>query len=233
MSHADFLTAPFDAPVDLPDLDPSSASRFYNRELSWLGFNWRVVQEAENPRVPLLERIRFLSISADNLDEFCTVRVAGLRELARAGNTTPGIDGLSPAQQLVEIDENIRNLMHTQQRVLGELHEQMQAQNISILEINDLTDEDRAYLHEFFLSQVFAVLSPLAIDPAHPFPFIPNTGYALALQLQRKSDKRNLQALLPIPAQIDRFIAIPSESGHRFLPLDSLLVLKISDLFPG
>jgi polyphosphate kinase len=233
MSHADFLTAPFDAPTDLPDLDPTSASRFYNRELSWLGFNWRVLQEAENPRVPLLERLRFLSISADNLDEFYTVRVAGLRELARAGNITPGIDGLSPAEQLVLINENARNLMHTQQRVLGELHQQMEAENIKILELDDLTDADRVFLKEFFLTQVFAVLSPLAIDPAHPFPFIPNTGYALALQLQRKRDKRNLQALLPIPAQIDRFISVPSETGHRFLPLEALLVLNIPGLFPG
>ena len=151
MSHADFLTAPFDAPTDLPDLDPTSASRFYNRELSWLGFNWRVLQEAENPRVPLLERLRFLSISADNLDEFYTVRVAGLRELARAGNITPGIDGLSPAEQLVLINENARNLMHTQQRVLGELHQQMEAENIKILELDDLTDADRVFLKEFFL----------------------------------------------------------------------------------
>jgi polyphosphate kinase len=233
MSHADFLTAPFDAPTDLPDLDPTSASRFYNRELSWLGFNWRVLQEAENPRVPLLERLRFLSISADNLDEFYTVRVAGLRELARAGNITPGIDGLSPAEQLVLINENARNLMHTQQRVLGELHQQMEAENIKILELDDLTDADRVFLKEFFLTQVFAVLSPLAIDPAHPFPFIPNTGYALALQLQRKRDKRNLQALLPIPAQIDRFISVPSETGHRFLPLEALLVLNTPGLFPG
>jgi polyphosphate kinase len=233
MSHADFLKAPFDAPTHLPDLDPSSADRFYNRELSWLGFNWRVLQEAENQRVPLLERLRFLSISADNLDEFYTVRVAGLRELARAGNVTPGIDGLSPAEQLKLIDENARDLMYTQQRVLGELHKEMEAQDITILQLDDLTDDDRVFLKDFFLSQVFAVLSPLAIDPAHPFPFIPNTGYALALQLQRKRDKRNLQALLPIPAQIDRFISIPSAKGHRFLPLEALLVLNISGLFPG
>lgn len=233
MSHADFLTAPFDAPTQLPDFDPTSAGRFYNRELSWLGFNWRVVQEAENPRVPLLERLKFLSISAGNLDEFYTVRVAGLRELARAGNTTPGIDGLTPAEQLVLINENARNLMFTQQRVLGELRKEMEAQDITILGLDDLSGDDRAFLKNFFLTQVFAVLSPLAIDPAHPFPFIPNTGYVLALQLQRQRDKRNLQALLPIPAQIDRFIAVPSEKGHRFLPLEALLILNIDGLFSG
>ena len=234
MTHADFLTSDFPPATDLPGLDIHGPSRFYNRELSWLGFNWRVVEEAENPRVPLLERVRFLSISANNLDEFYTVRVAGLRELAMAGNTTPAADGLSPAEQLVLIDQNARSLMETQQRVLGDLLIELEDQNICVLRAEDLTPADRKYLEEVFLTQVFAVLSPLAIDPAHPFPFIPNTGYALALQLERSSDKRPLQALLPIPAQIDRFIALPASEGHnRFLPLEELLVLNIASLFPG
>ncbi|WP_299687572.1 RNA degradosome polyphosphate kinase [uncultured Tateyamaria sp.] len=232
MTNADFLKSDFPAPQTLPDLDTSSPARFFNRELSWLGFNWRVLEEAENPRVPLLERLRFLSISAGNLDEFYTVRVAGLRELAMAGNTTPAADGLSPAEQLVLINEDARNLLAQQQRVLTGLKAEMEAQGISILSPEDLSESDRAHLAKVFLSRVFAVLSPLAIDPAHPFPFIPNMGYALALQLERKSDKRSLQALLPIPAQIDRFVALPGE-GHRFLPLEELLVLHIPDLFPG
>ncbi|MEP4978528.1 RNA degradosome polyphosphate kinase [Ascidiaceihabitans sp.] len=233
MSHADFLKAPFDAGVEMPDLDLDGPGRFYNRELSWLGFNWRVVEEAENPRVPLLERLRFLSISADNLDEFYTVRVAGLRELAQAGNTTPAADGLTPAEQLVLINDNARNLMQTQQRVLTALRAEMEAEKIKILRAADLTDADRTHLEQVFLIEVFAVLSPLAIDPAHPFPFIPNTGYVLALQLERSKDKRSLQALLPIPAQIDRFIAVPGGDGHRFLPLEELLVMNIGGLFPG
>ncbi|MEM9872637.1 MAG: RNA degradosome polyphosphate kinase [Pseudomonadota bacterium] len=232
MTNADFLKSDFAAPQELPDLDPVSPGRFFNRELSWLSFNWRVLEEAENPRVPLLERLRFLSISAGNLDEFYTVRVAGLRELAMAGNTTPAADGLSPAEQLVLIDEDARNLLAEQQRVLTGLKAEMEAQGICILGLDDLTDDDRTHLAGVFLSRVFAVLSPLAIDPAHPFPFIPNMGYALALQLERKSDKRSLQALLPIPAQIDRFVALPGD-GHRFLPLEELLVLHIPDLFPG
>ncbi|WP_436397580.1 RNA degradosome polyphosphate kinase [Roseobacter sp. S98] len=234
MTHADFLSADFPEPTAFPDLDPEGPARFFNRELSWLGFNWRVVEEAENTRVPLLERLRFLSISANNLDEFYTVRVAGLRELAHAGNTTPGSDGLTPAEQLVLIDQNARSLMETQQKVLLKLLAEMEAKNISVLRSSDLTEADRTYLEEVFLTQVFAVLSPLAIDPAHPFPFIPNTGYALALQLERKSDKRPLQALLPIPAQIDRFIALPAPDGHnRFLPLEELLVMNVQGLFPG
>ena len=234
MSDADFLTALFDPPVDLPELDLTGPGRFYNRELSWLGFNWRVVEEAENPRVPLLERLRFLSISADNLDEFYTVRVAGLRELAQAGNTTPAADGLTPAEQLVLINQNARVLMMRQQLVLVDLLRELDDQNIMLEGPNDLSKDDLKALDDVFLNKVFAVLSPLAIDPAHPFPFLPNTGFALAVQLERLSDKKPLQALLPIPAQIDRFVTLPAPEGcKRFLPLEELLVLKIPDLFPG
>jgi polyphosphate kinase len=182
----------------------------------------------------LLERLRFLSISANNLDEFYTVRVAGLRELAQAGNTTPAADGLSPAEQLVLINEDARKLMLTQQSTLSDLMTEMDAQNIMLERAADLDKTDLAYLEDVFLNQVFAVLSPLAIDPAHPFPFIPNTGYALALQLERTADKRPLQALLPIPAKIDRFVALPAPEGcQRFLPLEDLLVLNVPGLFPG
>ena len=234
MIDANFLEAAFPQAVDIIALDPQGPGRFINRELSWLAFNWRVLGEAENPRVPLLERLRFLSISAVNLDEFYTVRVAGLRELAQAGNTTPAADGLTPAEQLVLINDDARDLMMNQQRVLVALMEEMDAQNIMLERSADLTDEDRTYLADVFLNQVFAVLSPLAIDPAHPFPFIPNTGYALALQLERRSDKRPLQALLPIPAKIDRFVKLPAPFGVlRYLPLEDLLVLHIPDLFPG
>ena len=234
MTNADFLESAFVPPQDMPDLDITGPGRFYNRELSWLGFNWRVLEEAKNPRVPLLERLRFLSISAGDLDEFYTVRVAGLRELAQAGNTTPASDGLTPAQQLVLINEDARKLMTEQQRVLVDLMSEMDDQNIMLERAADLDAADLAYLDDVFLHRVFAVLTPLAIDPAHPFPFIPNTGYALALQLERTSDKRPLQALLPIPAQIDRFVALPAAEGSlRFLPLEDLLVLKVPGLFPG
>lgn len=232
MTNADFLSSDFPEPISLPKLDTAGPQRFFNRELSWLGFNWRVLEEAKNPRVPLLERLRFLSISAGNLDEFYTVRVAGLRELAIAGNTTPAADGLTPAEQLVLINENARQLILRQTKVLAGLKAEMEDHGISILTPGDLTADDKKHLAEVFLNRVFAVLSPLAIDPAHPFPFIPNTGYALALQLERSKDKRALQALLPIPAQIDRFVALPGP-GHRFLPLEELLVLNIPSLFPG
>ena len=234
MTQADFLKAPFSDPVALPEDEIAGPGRFFNRELSWLGFNWRVLEEAENTRVPLLERLRFLSISANNLDEFYTVRVAGLRELAQAGNTTPAADGLTPAEQLVLINADARRLMERQQKVYAQLRAEMEAENILILDRHGLSDQDAAFLGEVFLSNVFPVLSPLAIDPAHPFPFIPNTGFSLALQLERARDSRPLQALLPIPHQIDRFVSLPERDGVlRFLPLEELLLLHFDSLFPG
>jgi polyphosphate kinase len=234
MTQADFLKASFAEPVDIPDLDITGPGRFHNRELSWLGFNWRVLEEAENQRVPLLERVRFVSISATNLDEFYTVRVAGLRELAHAGNHTPAQDGLTPAEQLVLIDEDARRLMQEQQRIFDELRREMAAEKIQILTRDDIPADEKPFLLDIFLNKVFPVLSPLAVDPAHPFPFIPNTGFSLALQLERRRDKRMLMALLPIPHQIDRFIALPeTDAGHRFIPLEELLLLFIDKMFPG
>ncbi|MEL7280323.1 MAG: RNA degradosome polyphosphate kinase [Pseudomonadota bacterium] len=234
MTDADFLKSPMPAPVEMPDLDLNGPDRFYNRELSWIGFNWRVLEEASNPRVPLLERLRFLSISATNLDEFYNVRVAGLRELAREGNTTPAHDGLTPAEQLKLIDEEARRLLQHQQDTYETLKAEMEVENIFILTRDDLTEDDRAYLEGAFMNKVFPVLSPLAIDPAHPFPFIPNLGYTLALQLKTRDGKRTLKALLPIPGQIDRFLTLPSEEGtHRALPLEELLLLNIDSIFPG
>ncbi len=234
MTHADFLKSPFDAAKTLPADEWDGPKRFFNRELSWLAFNWRVLEEAENPRVPLLERLRFLSISATNLDEFFTVRVAGLQELADAGNTTPAADGLSPAQQLVLINADARELLQEQQRVWNELRLLMEGENILLLDAETLSEADKKFAEDFFLTQVFPVLSPLAIDPAHPFPFIPNEGFALALKLESLTTKRPLQALLPIPHQIDRFVALPSDGNtQRYLPLEELLLLHLGALFPG
>lgn len=233
-SPADFLNAPFPAPTEIPEPQRTGPKRFGNRELSWLGFNWRVLDEARNPKVPLLERLRFVSISATNLDEFYTVRVAGLRELAKEGNTTPAADGLTPAEQLVMIDKDARRLLQAQQQAWNELKREMEDEGIHLLTRSKLTKADREHLEDYFLNQVFPVLSPLAIDPAHPFPFIPNTGFCLALQLERDSDGRPLQALLPIPHQIDRFAPLPAKAGeHRFLPLEELLLIHVGMLFPG
>ncbi|MFZ1727815.1 MAG: RNA degradosome polyphosphate kinase [Albidovulum sp.] len=231
MTQADFLKADFATPVTLPEAETAGARRFFNREQSWLAFNWRVLDEARNPRVPLLERLRFLSISATNLDEFYTVRVAGLRELARAGNAMPADDGRSPTEQLVLINEDARRLMQAQQSCWNKLKREMEAVGIMLLTRGKLTKRDATFAQDYFLNKVFPVLSPLAIDPAHPFPFIPNTGFCLALQLERATDRRPLQALLPIPQQIARFVALPGDA--RFLPLEELLLLHLSSLFPG
>ena len=231
MTQADFLKTPFPAPVEMPREVTAGTHRFFNRELSWLAFNWRVLEEATNPRVPLLERVRFVSISATNLDEFYTVRVAGLRELVREGNATHSHDGLSPSEQLVLINADARRLMAAQQSAWNKLKREMEAEGIQLVPRSKLTKRDRSFLEEHFLNKVFPVLSPLAIDPAHPFPFIPNTGFCLALELERDGDKRRLQALLPIPQQIDRFVRLPG--GARFLPMEDLLLLHLSMLFPG
>jgi polyphosphate kinase len=234
MTQADFLKAPIPAPVSLSEVDLAGPGRFINRELSWLAFNRRVLDEARNLRVPLLERLRYLSISATNLDEFYTVRVAGLRELARSGNTTPADDGLSPAEQLVLINEDARALMSEQQQVWIDLRGRMEAEGIVILDREALGAEDRAHLRDYFLNLVFPVLSPLAVDPAHPFPFIPNTGFCLALQLEEVATGRSLQAILPVPGQIDRFVPLPADGRTaRFLPLEELLLAHLQSLFPG
>ncbi len=232
MIQADFLKADFPDPVEV-DGDLSGPARYFNRELSWLGFNWRVLEEAENPRVPLLERLRFLSISATNLDEFYTVRVAGLRELARDGGGTPSIDGLTPSEQLKRINTDARDLLARQHRVFATVRAEMEDQKITLLTRDDLTDADRDFLKDYFFKQVFPVLSPLAIDPAHPFPFLPNEGFALALELERRADKRALRALLPVPQQVARYVRCPADDGHRFLPLEELLMDNLDGLFPG
>jgi polyphosphate kinase len=234
MPVCDFLKSAFPDPRALPASAVAGPKRFFNRELSWLAFNWRVLEEATNPAVPLLERLRFLSISATNLDEFYMVRVAGLRALVRARNQTPSADGLTAAEQLGLIHADARRLLATQQEVLDRLTAEMDAAGITILTREGLGVRDLKALETHFLTQVFPVLSPLAIDPAHPFPFIPNSGFSLALELERTSDHRRLQVLLPIPQQIPRFVRLPGREGEeRFLPLEELLLLHLGTLFPG
>lgn len=233
--NADFLNSEAPAGQILPDFDPAGPGRFINRELSWLAFNWRVMHEAENPSVPLLERVRFLSISGSNLDEFYSVRVAGLRGLARAGVPSSSADGLSPKEQLFQIDADARALMLRQHDCLGELQALMGAEGIDILGPADLRGSDLKVMEKHFFEQVFPILTPLAIDPAHPFPFIANGGFAMALQLVRDSDQTGLEALLPVPAQVARFVRLPDgpKGEVRFLPLEGLLEVFLDRLFPG
>ena len=206
--------------------------RFINRELSWLAFNERVLGEAENAVHPLLERLRFLSISASNLDEFYMVRVAGLKGQVRAGVSTPSQDGLTPAQQLAAINRRAQTLMAIQQRIWSALKAEMRAAGVAVLLAEELTAEERAWLDQRFMDTIFPVLTPLAIDPAHPFPFMPNKGFSLVLELFDRKAGKSMQALVPLPAQIDRFIRLPGEA-IRFLPLEDLVGLFLDRLFPG
>jgi len=220
-------------------IDPTSKDRLINRELSWLAFNTRVLDEAKNERHPLLERLRFLSISAANLDEFYMVRVAGLKGMVNAHVATLSDDGLGPQQQLVAVDAMASELMSEQQRVWLVLSGLLRKAGVSVVEPKELSDTDRQWLDTRFMADIYPVLTPLAIDPAHPFPFIPNLGLALALHLKRK-DGREMDALIPIPAQVPRFVRLPQQAANgsavstaRFIALEKVIGEFMDRLFPG
>jgi polyphosphate kinase len=214
----------------------AAPSRFINREISWLEFNRRVLEESENANHPPLERLRFLSISGKNLDEFVMVRVAGLAGQAREAISTLSDDGLTPAEQLRAIDVKVGELVVQQHANWSALRGELAAAGIGIVPADTLGEAEKAWLEGYFLDSIFPVLTPLAIDPAHPFPFIPNLGFTLALQLSGKNG-RSMQALVRFPMSLERFIQIPPQGEDpqpiRFVLLEDAVGLFIPRLFPG
>jgi len=214
-------------PAEIPD-----AERYFNREISWLAFNDRVLEEANNKAHPLLERLRFLSISGNNLDEFYMVRVAGLRGQVSAGIETMSPEGMTPAQQLAAIAARADRLMEAQQAVWGALVKELGRVGFNVITADRLTVAERQWLEKHFLDQIFPVLTPQAIDPAHPFPFIPNKGFSLILELRRQSDEELLRALLMLPSMLPRFIRLPGKT-IRFISLENTIRAFFGELFPG
>ncbi|WEX07479.1 RNA degradosome polyphosphate kinase [Chelativorans sp. AA-79] len=212
----------------------TSPDRFVNREFSWLQFNRRVLEESQNPSHPLLERVRFLSISADNLDEFFMVRVAGLAGQVREGIVTKSADGRTPEEQLEHVLREVSRLQVEQQQSFAYLLELMKKEGVAIVRPDALSRDDRAWVERHFLEEIYPVLTPLSIDPAHPFPFIPNLGFSIALDLEHLTNKETMTALLRLPVTLQRFIALPERPKLvRFIALEDVVEMFIVKLFPG
>jgi polyphosphate kinase len=225
--QSEFINAEVASPEGNPD-------RFVNREFSWLQFNRRVLEESLNTHHPLLERVRFLSISAANLDEFFMVRVAGLAGQVREGIALKSPDGRTPEQQLEQLLREVERLQEDQQKSLSALTVLLNKEGIETITRDALTKEEKTWLEDHFQNQVFPVLTPLSIDPAHPFPFIPNLGFSMALQLRHRKNGEEMSALLRLPVALKRFIRLPDRRRHvRFIPLEEAVGLYIGKLFPG
>ena len=223
------LRADNDANASPPDFGPD---RFFNRELSWLAFNRRVMEEALNPAHPLLERLRFLSISGSNLDEFFMVRVAGLKGQQLQGIDDVSADGRSPGQQLAEIEAEVNRLVEQQQSEWQRLHRLLAEQGVIVHDAGSDAAALRSALRQYFVDQIFPILTPQVLDPAHPFPFIPNRGLGLIFDLKRKATGDTVRELVMIPASLPRFVPVPGEVT-AFVPIEYLIEIFADLLFPG
>lgn len=208
------------------------ADRYVNRELSWLSFNRRVLAEAENERYPLLQRLRFLSISASNLDEFTMIRIAGLEGQATRGIETTAIDGLDPRQQLAAIREQVLALEDRQQRTLETLRGLLAAKGILIADIDELDERQRGWLETYFTTDILPLITPQAIDPSHPFPFVANLGMGVLFRLKRGKRQPDLVEMVLIPSGAPRFVRVPGEAAI-YVAIEKLIVRFADQLFPG
>lgn len=224
----DVLSSPYIGDAEIE----GGSDRYFNRELSWLGFNERVIEEAQNHFHPLLERVRFLSISGNNLDEFFMVRFAGLVGQYRQNIEERSADGLTASQQLHAIAAHADEIMSNQQTVWNELLKSLAKEDIFVRSVDALDKEQLSWLEQHFVDQIFPVLTPQALDPAHPFPFIPNKGLSLVFDLVRESDKRNIRELVMIPSGLPRFIRLPSETA-TYVSVESVIQAHSDRLFPG
>ena len=216
----------------VPGFDKTNPDRFFNRELSWLAFNRRVMEEARNPAHPLLERLRFLSISGSNLDEFFMVRVAGLKGQQLQGIDDPSADGRSPGQQLAEIEAEVNRLVDEQQSEWQKLHGLLAEQGVIVHGAGSERERLRASLRQYFSEQIFPILTPQVLDPAHPFPFIPNRGLGVIFDLQRQATGDTVRELVMIPASLPRLVPVPGEATS-FVPIEYLVELFADLIFPG
>ena len=229
------FTVPKNTPIAIDDtITAMGGERFINREVSWLKFQRRVQEEAMNKNVPLLERLRFLSIAASNLDEFHMVRVAGLMQMVDAGVEKKSPDGLSPAQQLDIITAEVSKLSANQQLTWGAFIPELAEQGIDILQNSDMTKADMAWLNDWFVGQIFPALTPLAVDSSHPFPYIPNKGVVMVLEMERNSDGKIMKGLVPVPSSLSRFVELPAHEGRqRFIALENIFENYLDMVFPG
>ncbi len=212
------------------DVPSAPEARYLNRELSWLAFNDRVLEEASNPTHPLLERLRFLAIAATNLDEFNMVRVAGLKDLCKNGVTVPSLDGRTPAQQLEAIGQQLTDIIHRQELCWNELSQRLREEGVAAVTVTELEPADLGWLETFFEDEIYPVLSPIAVDPAHPFPFVGNLGFGLVVAFEAAKETRT--GLVLVPALLERMVRLPGET-IRFMAIEKIIELFVDRLFPG